>query len=151
MAAQIAREDVFSKYWIEAMLRAYGNLAIDLIQVHSMEGDGTAVQVNKYHNLDPSQKFLSVCFIDGDSRQKESMENRVFRLPGQIPESYIYGKVIDCWNEFAGKLAVALWGQYENQEKVSQIINEIRLTNRDPHNLYSVISPSRSPTCEYKL
>lgn len=136
----IFTEDVFSKYWIEAMLRAYGNLAIDLIEVHSMEGDGPAVQVNKYHNLDPSKKFPSVCFIDGDSRQEESIEDRVFRLPGQVPESHIYDGVSERLdNELAGRLAVALLEPYENQKKVAQIIHDIRQTNRDPHILYSQV------------
>jgi hypothetical protein len=86
----IFTEDRFAKNWIKSMIRSYGGIAIDLVNVHAMEGDGTAVKVNKYHNIDPSNKVPSICFIDGDSRQKESAEDRIFRLPGGIPESFIY-------------------------------------------------------------
>ena len=38
----------------KAMLRQVGVLAIDHIQVHALQGDGTAVAINLHHNRDPS-------------------------------------------------------------------------------------------------
>jgi len=135
----IFTEDRFSKYWIEAMLRSLGSIAVDLINVHAMEGDGTAVKVNKYHNVDPSSKIPSVCFIDGDSRQDESTNDRVFRLPGGIPESYIFEEVMDTLSEMSGVLAVALHKRYEDSENVKSLLLEIKMTNRDSHLIYSQI------------
>jgi predicted ATPase len=132
----IFTEDRFSKNWVESMIRAYGGIAVDLVNVHAMEGDGTAVKVNLYHNIDPSAKVPSVCYIDGDSMQEESDEDRVFRLPGAIPESFIYSEVLDVLSYNSGILAVSLHKKYEDAERVSTIIRDIKITNRDPHLLY---------------
>ena len=88
----IFTEDRFAKKWVESMLRSYGGIAVDLINVYAMEGDGTAAKVNIYHNRDPATKAPSICFIDGDSRQVESSEQKIFRLPGGVPvESLMFG------------------------------------------------------------
>lgn len=126
-------EDVFAKTWMEAILRQAGGLAIDHVEVHAMEGDGTAVAINRHHNRDPFMKVPSVCFIDGDSRQTESSQDRVYRLPGQSPESHVFDQVMASWDAFGGKLAVALLQKFENAGRVKQICEDVRLTNRDPH------------------
>lgn len=136
----IFTEDRFSKNWIESMIRAYGGIAVDLVNVHAMEGDGTAVKVNLYHQIDPSaNKVPSVCYIDGDSMQKESVKDRVFRLPGAIPESFIYNEVLDAISENSGILTVSLHKKYEESEQVCKQIKDIKYTNRDPHLLYSQV------------
>jgi hypothetical protein len=135
----IFTEDSFSRDWILAMLNTCENIAVDLIEVHAMNGDGTAVRINKYHNLNPSQKFPSICFIDGDSQQNESEIERVYRLPGECPESYIYDKILDKIGEVCGLLAVSLHKRYEEQERIHTVVMKTRLTNRDPHLLYSQI------------
>lgn len=135
----IFTEDRFAKKWMESMLRSHGGIAVDLINVHAMEGDGTAVKVNIYHNKDPSTKVPSICFIDGDSRQEESVEQKIFRLPGGTPESYIYEEVLQELSDMSAILAVSLHKRYEDAEKVSRIVQEIERTNRDPHLLYSQV------------
>lgn len=82
-------EDAFAKTWMEAILRQAGGLAIDHVEVHAMEGDGTAAAINVHHNKDPSIQVPSVCFIDGDSRQTESHSDRIYRLPGRL-QSHMY-------------------------------------------------------------
>lgn len=135
----IFTEDRFSKKGVESMIRALGGIAVDLVNVHAMEGDGTAVKVNFYHNKDPSAKVPSVCYIDGDSQQKDSIEDKVFRLPGAIPESFIYSEVVDSLSENSGILAVSLHKRYEDTERISTQIKEIKIANRDPHLLYSQV------------
>lgn len=132
-------EDFFARVWVEAMLRQAGGFALDLVQVHAMEGDGIAVAVNHHHNSDPSITVPSVCFIDGDSRQTESTTNRIYRLPGQSPESYVFDEVIAKWDSFGGKLAVALLQRFEMADKVREVCIEVRRTNLDPHLLFAQI------------
>jgi hypothetical protein len=132
-------EDDFVKDWIEVALRYYPGVALDAIEVHAMAGDGTAVKVNMHHNIDPSARFPSAAYIDGDSRQSESDSDRVFRLPGESPESYIFRKVLDRLDEAAGKLAVALHLPFEAQERVAEVVRNVNLTNRDPHLLFSQV------------
>lgn len=132
-------EDAFAKLWMEAILRQAGNIAVDHVQVYGMEGDGTAVATNKYHNANPAIKVPSLCFIDGDSKQTESVEDKVFRLPGQSPESYVFLETLASWDSFGGKLAVALLQRYENAEKVKAICDAVRLSNRDPHLLFAQV------------
>jgi hypothetical protein len=132
-------EDAFAKTWVEAVLRHAGDVALDHVQVHSMEGDGAAVSVNLYHNRDPSILAPSACFIDGDSQQQESVQGRAFRLPGQSPEAYVFDKVLANWQAFGGKLAVALLQKFENAERVKSILDQVRITNGDSHLLYSQV------------
>jgi predicted ATPase len=134
-------EDEFANTWMSAALRAYGGVAVDLIEIHAMMGDGMAVTINRNHNLDPSAKHLpSVCFIDGDSQQKESNTDRVYRLPGQTPESHVYDTVLDkLSNELIGILSVSLHRKYEEQDLVKRVVEEVRRTTIDPHNLFSQV------------
>lgn len=132
-------EDAFAKVWTEAILRQTGKYALDHIQVHAMEGDGTAVAINVHHNNDPSNNVPSVCFIDGDSKQNTSEEDHVYRLPGESPEAYVFDRVMEAWDGAGGKLAVALLQRFEDSERVKNICNQVRLTNMDAHLLYSQI------------
>lgn len=132
-------EDSFAKVWMEAILRQAGGLALDHVQVHAMEGDGIAVAINLHHNQDPSMKVPSACFIDGDSKQESSATDRVYRLLGESPESYVFDDVLAAWKAFGGKLAVALWQRFENAERVRQVCDEVRVTNMDTHLLFAQV------------
>lgn len=132
-------EDSFARTWVEEILRSLPQIAMDAVSVHAMEGDGTAVTVHRGRNHDPSVSQPSVCLIDGDSRQQECVNESIFRLPGQSPESYIYDKVIEKLDEISGELAVALLRPYEEEAKVAEIVRSVRNTNRDPHLLYSQV------------
>ena len=92
----IFTENIFSKGWITAMLRNNRHIAVNTIEIHNLGGDGTAVSLNRSHNQDPTRKFPSVCFIDGASRQRESITETVVRLPGNCaPEKYVFDKVME--------------------------------------------------------
>lgn len=132
-------EDPFAKLWLEAILRQAKNIAIDHVQVHGMEGDGTAVAMNKYHNANPSIRVPSLCFIDGDSKQSESVENKVYRLPGQSPEAFVFIETLAAWDAFGGKLSVALLQRYENADRIRELCDSVRLSNKDPHLIFSQI------------
>jgi len=134
-------EDEFAKLWVETALSSDSDVYHDEIEVHKMEGDGNAVLVNKYHNINPANKFKSICIIDGDSEQKESEIDKVFRLPGDYPESYIYDKILEKieskTDSIIGELTVSLHKPFEKQEEIRGIIKEVRITNRDYHLLFS--------------
>jgi predicted ATPase len=132
-------EDKFAKVWLEAILRQTGGIAIDHLEVHAMQGDGIAVAINRYHNKDPSARVPSACIIDGDSRQTTSPPDRVFRFPGESPESYVFDKVMERWDSVGGRLSVALLQKFENSDEVRRICREVRMSNRDPHLLFSQI------------
>lgn len=130
-------EDKFAAVWVEAILRQSLEFPIDHVQVHPMAGDGTAVAVNRYHNSDPSISVPSICIIDGDSKQSESECDRVFRLPGNSPESYVFDTVIEAWETIGGKVSVAVLARYEDSEKILEMCRDIRRQNMDPHLLFS--------------
>jgi predicted ATPase len=132
-------EDEFAKTWVEAILRQSLGFPIDHVQFYVMSGDGTAVAVNKYHNENPAVQTLSVCIIDGDSRQTESEDQLVFRLPGQAPESYVFDSVMESWAQIGGKLAVAVLDRFENADRVKTICEDVRRQNMDPHLLFSQV------------
>lgn len=137
--AVIFVEDDFAKNWTESILRQSKSSIIDHYQVHAMSGDGTAVSMNRYHNQNPAIAIPSVCLIDGDSRQEESPEQGVYRLPGGAPESYIFDTVLDNWDSLGGKLSVALLQRFEDSERVRVLCQDVRRTNRDTHLLFSQV------------
>lgn len=136
-------EDEFAKLWVESVISTDLNIVAGEVQVHSMEGDGTAVRINKYHNLNPTKTYLSICMIDGDSQQSESITDKIYRLPGEYPESYIYDTVLEKVNSIRdsiiGELTVALHKPFEKQEEVKGILNEVKLTNREYHLLFEQV------------
>lgn len=132
-------EDDFSANWIMAMLRAREGIAIDGIEVHAMAGDGTAVKINRHHNLDPSSRFPSVCIIDGDSTQSISEDERVFKLPGESPEARVYDTILEKSVTMGGILAVRLLQPFPSADKIIGMLRNIRMTNRDPHVLFSQV------------
>lgn len=135
----IYTEDVFAKKWVEAIIRLNSNIAFDAIEVYSMGGDGTAVKVNEYHNFDPSNKVKSLCIIDGDSRQVDDPDKRVYRLPGEAPEMHIFDEVVDKLDESSGILAVRLMHSFSDSGKIKEIIKSVGNTNRDHHLIFSQI------------
>ncbi|MBK9037045.1 MAG: AAA family ATPase [Myxococcales bacterium] len=133
-------EDAFAKQWVESVLRLVDPDSLGLVEVHGMHGDGMAVAVNRHHNLDPSHTADSICMIDGDSRQEESAQNGVFRLPGASPEAYIYDSVLENLDRDVGLLAVALHQRFEDQPHVSDVVQDVRRVNRDAHILFSQVA-----------
>ena len=121
-------EDEFAKMWIETIVSDDSSIIENSLEIHAMAGDGTAVAINKYHNDDPSVKFKSICIIDGDSKQQDSEADKVFRLPGESPEKYIYGKVVELIsnpNETKiGELSLLLQKRYEDSNFVEKKIKD---------------------------
>ncbi|WP_263350628.1 ATP-dependent nuclease [Acidicapsa acidisoli] len=132
-------EDTFSKLWVEAVFRSLSGVAMEALSVHSMEGDGNAVNVCAFHNINPTVPQPAICIIDGDSRQSENSDLGVFRLPGQSPEAYIFDQIIEKLQGIAGELTVALLRPYEEHSRVADVIRSVRNTNRDPHLLFSQV------------
>lgn len=135
-------EDNFAKSWVEEILRSVTDIAMDALSVHAMEGDGTAVKVHKYHNINPTVGQPSICLIDGDSKQQSSESESVYRLPGESPESFIYDRVMQKLDDISGQLAVALLRPYEEERKIAEMVRSVRNTNRDPHLLYAQLGKS---------
>lgn len=132
-------EDPFAAAWVRAVLRSRSDIAFEGIEVHEMFGDGTAVKINLNHNSDPSAKFPSVCFIDGDSLQSQSAEQHVYRLPGDIPEAFIFDGVMEKTSAAGGILAVRLLQKHSEADAVIRKLQNIRRENHDVHIIYSQI------------
>ncbi len=132
-------EDLFAKRWIESIINLDKTIIPNSIEVHLMEGDGTAVSVHNYHNQDPSISVPSICYIDGDSSQDDNFEKRIFRLPGEMPETYIFLNIMEKLEEVLGILTVALHQPYSYQERIREVLNEVWMQTRDKHILYSAI------------
>jgi len=118
-------EDEFAKEWVSAIFRSDNSIANDAIEVYAMGGDGTAVNANKYHNLDPSSKTKSICIIDGDSKQKDNPEVNVYRLPGEEPELCVFNQIMDKLDSCSGILSVRFMRKFEEQGFIKNIIEEI--------------------------
>ena len=130
-------EDDFASLWSRQIISSINDVSIDAISFHPMKGDGTAVKVHKNHCIDPAALQKSICIIDGDSEQAENEQERIYRLPGQCPESAVFDNVLENLSSISGELAVSLLKPYEYESQLKEKMESVRNTNRDPHLLYS--------------
>ena len=132
-------EDVFAKEWLLTMLRMNPDIAVDAIEIYAMGGDGTAVKANLYHNQDPSNEVVSICIIDGDSRQSEDSDKRVFRLPGEAPESVVFDEILDKLEVCSGILSVRCMQNYSDDSILKKIVKDIKNSGCDHHLIFNKI------------
>lgn len=135
----IFTEDEFAAEWIKKVINYSGLNRSAEIEVHGVQGDGNAVKVHQAHGINPASGKKSICYIDGDSKQKHDSSELIFRLPGEMPESYIYLKVKEKMDLCDGELAVSLHQRFEDGKRVSQVIGAVWNTNHDRHLLYSQV------------
>jgi len=144
-------EDKFAKSWVEESLRNCKNVALDTIEVHALEGDGTALRVHLDHNIDPSIDNVSICILDGDSRHEKNESKLVFKLPGEMPETYIFDKVLATLDKSSGELAVAMLRPFEEEARIRSIVETVGQTNRDAHLIFSQIGRQLNLTPEQRV
>lgn len=132
-------EDDFAKDWLLHVFRHTENIALNSIDIYPMNGENGAVQANKYHNQDPSNKIKSICILDGDSRYEESETDLIFKLPGEAPEIFIFYGIKDFLDKCSSKIAIRCGLVYEDSKKIENIIKDVANTTMDHHNLFSQI------------
>ena len=132
-------EDQFAKYWVEAILREYLGASIEQVEVHAVHGDGNAVKTHLGHQSNPALSFQSLCIIDGDSRQADSEEYGIIRLPGAMPEMEVFDCVLKDLDSDIAILTVSCQRGPEKQDEVKKAVDVVSSTNRDPHLIFNQI------------
>lgn len=132
-------EDEFAASWVRASLAVDGTLDPEEVEVYPMEGDGTAVAMNRYHNQNPAVSTQSVCVLDGDSEQQTSETDLVYRLPGAVPETAVFEGVRDRFGACGSVLTLRLQKRYEDTDHVRGILDQVAKTNHDPHLLFAQV------------
>lgn len=130
-------EDEFAKAWVDAILRETLRERYDQVEVHAVAGDGNAVSTHLAHRRNPAITSQSLCVIDGDSQQQDAEQNGILRLPGRVPELAVFEGVLRELDENIAILTVSCQRAPEAQEQVRAAIQEVMLTNRDPHLIYN--------------
>ncbi len=132
-------EDVFSKEWVESIIRSEIANRIEEIGIYAVNGEGQAYSVHTGHRSNPALagKLKSLCILDGDSSKEENIEAGVIKLPGANPESVVFNYVRSDISTLGMKMAVALHISPEKEIRVREIIEEVSRTNRDPHLLFN--------------
>jgi predicted ATPase len=137
-------EDMFAKMWIEAIIAENSDIKEDEIAIFEMAGDSRVITMNKQNNLNPVAKCKSICFIDGDSQQNDSADEKIYRLPGHNPESYILKDVFDIteqYNEYllSKELSLLLQKRPEDCETILDIMDASISDIGDPHLIFDKI------------
>ncbi|MEW6350818.1 MAG: AAA family ATPase [Thermodesulfobacteriota bacterium] len=132
-------EDEFAKCWVDSILREQLGHDYEQVEVHAVAGNGNAVATHKAHSANPAVTSRSLCVIDGDSRQPDDPDRGVLRLPGENPELTVFEFVHDRLQTDLAVLTVHCQRAPEAQDSVRKAIEEVRLTNRDPHLIYAEI------------
>lgn len=129
-------EDDFVAHWITAIIREQLREAIDEVGIYAVGGDGNAVKTHRAHLLNPSVSFRSLCYIDGDSQQKDENTEGVFRMPGGMPETTVFNSVVDNLRNNVALLTIACQRPIDRQAEVELAIRAVARANRDPHLLF---------------
>lgn len=132
-------EDEFAKIWVEAILRVNAISALDQVEIHALAGDGNAYKMSISHNANPAIQTHAICVLDGDSAQDPSIYNFIFKLPGEMPEAYVFDCIMEKWDQVGGRLTVALLQEFGEADKTKRILEEVRLSNMDQHVLFNQI------------
>jgi len=132
-------EDQFAQKWLQAILREGLGDRYDEVGVYAIAGDSSAIKIHTSHNEDPSVTHRSLCFLDGDSAQKEDHGKSIFRLPGSVPELEVFNRVKDSMHQNAAVLTAACQRPLSCQELVVSAVRDIANTNRDPHLLFAQV------------
>jgi AAA domain, putative AbiEii toxin, Type IV TA system len=132
-------EDLFAQRWLEAVLREGLGERFEEVGVYQVGGDGEAVRIHLAHNENPSIGFESVCFIDGDSKQTDDEASSIFRLPGQSPELCVFDTVKSTLQKNAAILTAACQRPLSCQQLVTNAVEGVASTNRDPHLLFAQV------------
>lgn len=130
-------EDEFAKFWIESIIREGIRDKFEEIGIYPLGGDNIAIKTHLSHSINPALQFHSICFIDGDSNQKEDPKARIFKLPGETPEHTVFNSVASHLEKNIEMLTIACQISPARQKEVSAHIRSISRTNRDPHLLFS--------------
>jgi hypothetical protein len=134
-------EDAFSKDWVESIIRNDMPDRMDEIGVYAVSGDSQAYTIHLSHRKNPSltEKLGSMCILDGNSSKAEDLDNGIIKLPGDIPEAEVFNYVRNDIENLSVKLAVSLHLSPEKEANVKRIVEDISLSNRDPHLLFSQV------------
>jgi len=132
-------EDEFAKSWVDTILREQLGANYDQVEVHAVHGDGNAVSIHRGHMANPAITFKSLCVIDGDSQQREDNAAGILRLPGEQPELSVFEAIRGRLNEDLAVLTVSCQRPPEAQELMRKVMDEVALTNRDPHLLFNQV------------
>jgi AAA15 family ATPase/GTPase len=136
----IFAEDDFARVWTIGLIRILLPDLAEEVGVYALSGDSRAYSVHQSHRINPATANIrSLCVLDGDSAKDEDLEADVIKLPGRVPESVVFDYVHGSIDSLAMKLAIALHLPPEKEEQVKKVVNEVSLSNRDPHLLFNQI------------
>ncbi|MGE0714251.1 MAG: AAA family ATPase [Alphaproteobacteria bacterium] len=134
-------EDEFAKEIVISIMRQYCSDKFEQIGVYAVSGDSQAHSIHMHHMRNPAvnSTLKSLCILDGDSAVEEDIPNNVIKLPGESPESLIFNYVHNNIGNLSMILAAGLHLPTEKENIIKNIVNDIAITNRDPHLLFNQV------------
>jgi len=134
-------EDEFAKEIIIHIIRRNLSDIFDRIGVYAVSGDSQAHAIHMHHMRNPSinNKLKSLCILDGDSVIPEDISNNVIKLPGKAPETEVFNYVHANIETKSMILAAGMHLSPTRDGFVKGVVNEVALTNRDPHLLFNQV------------
>lgn len=135
-------EDNFVTHWLGAIIRECAFERVEQVGLYPVDGDGNAVKAQIGHRAKPSVDFRSVCYLDGDSMQREDANQGIFRMPGAMPESTVFNSVLQNLDSNIALLTIACQRPLGSQDQVRKAIISVSQTSRDPHLLFAQVGMS---------
>lgn len=134
-------EDAFAKEVVDNIIRRNLSEKFEQIGVYAVSGQSQAYAIHLHHMKNPSvnTKLKSLCILDGDSEQESNPDQNVIKLPGRVPEAEVFNYVHTNIETLSMLLSAGLHLSPEKDEFVKRVINEVALTNRDPHLLFNQV------------
>lgn len=139
-------EDIFAKEWVEDIIRQHIPGFLSSVEVHIAGSHSRVVSVTEHHNDNPNVKKKAIAVLDGDAPFE--IAPSVFKLPGGVPESEVFGYVSKNAEIYASLIQQRCQCPNIEQDKIITILRKIENESDEPHELFYMLGNNLSWTSE---
>jgi len=136
-------EDAFGRDMALAAYREYSRLrevSMVGVEVHQVAGASNVKKLTISHNENPAISFKAMGIVDGDVPHEIDEDHHVYAFPGTAdPEMHVVRAVADKIDTLAPRLALNMGLRASEQGRVTEVVKDRLLTNRDPHLIFEQI------------
>ncbi|WP_035983910.1 AAA family ATPase [Bradyrhizobium sp. STM 3843] len=130
-------EDDFAVDWVEDILRQYDMKALAATEIHAAGGYPYLISVAEHHNKNPSISKRAIAVVDGD--QPIAASGKILKLPGEIPESEVYGYISENAQSLSSLVQQRCQCPNLSQDEIVKAIKKAEIDTTDPHLIFRTL------------
>lgn len=130
-------EDDFAKDLCNEIVRQYIPELLNRVEIHKAGGFPYVVDVLEHHNKNPTINSKAIAIIDGDNPPLREENNFVFKLPGDAPETLVFGYIVKNAESIANLIQQRCQCPTVRQDNIVEIIRKVERDTTDHHLYFS--------------